>query len=518
MKNEYENSKNSIKSYTKTFDANKAKLEDLLKKLEDYKKNNKWMKDDPGMKQRYDEEISRMETEVNNQRNYCKGDLKSLLSAMEKSNKIILPYVQQTDERAQLRHKLDSERLKNIDIEINKLQDEKDKIPEDIKNYTSEGKQKAQEIEEKIKALNKEKEEKIKNLEFYYDRQEILADYKNNINMANAYRKLSEKLGIKLEAEKQYDSRLTEEQIDELKANGIEPGDDEYKRYLKSVGIQPVQQGQQQQGQQQQGQQQQGQQQQGQQQQGQQQQERNLSIQVGRNVSMKYKNKDGKTTYFGIGSRDLKDVIGKIDRDEKLEMIKEILTKEGETFDADLENKIKHEIDRFDDTIIYTLSEAHSVEDADDLKDISKKAMQAYSTMILENKKIDGMDINYDRKDLSKVHLRSLPVIRYFTGQMSRSQKDYINEMSEKSSNFTTSTGIYQKNPIKRFMEERKQKKMPAPRSGEYKLSEISRDFKLREDPDKGRTPEEIEAENAIKAARQGEYNKINEVKEPGDR
>ena len=44
MKNEYENSKNSIKSYTKTFDANKAKLEDLLKKLEDYKKNNKWMK------------------------------------------------------------------------------------------------------------------------------------------------------------------------------------------------------------------------------------------------------------------------------------------------------------------------------------------------------------------------------------------------------------------------------------------------------------------------------------------
>ena len=108
------------------------------------------------------------------------------------------------------------------------------------------------------------------------------------------------------------------------------------------------------------------------------------------------------------------------------------------------------------------------------------------------------MNIQYDRKDLSKGNLSSLPIVRRFTGQMTRKQKDYINQMSEISSDFTTSTGIYQKNFVKRLLEERKQKKFPVnPVKYNNGMLDKLKDYRMAPDPDKNKTQEQIDRENA---------------------
>ena len=113
----------------------------------------------------------------------------------------------------------------------------------------------------------------------------------------------------------------------------------------------------------------------------------------------------------------------------------------------------------------------------------------------------DGQNSNVD---ISKVNI---PIIsKVFKGQMSRKQKNYINYMSQKTSNYTNHVGIYTKNPIKRFLEDRKTKKLPSvtrtTEQNEEFIRRLSSTQPISLDPDRNKTPEQIAQENARQEAR----------------
>ena len=142
----------------------------------------------------------------------------------------------------------------------------------------------------------------------------------------------------------------------------------------------------------------------------------------------------------------------------------------------------------------------------EEYKSIGKALMMSYGSMVLNNKPVKGLEVEYDKKELSKCHFRSMPLVRLFTGEMSRKQKDYINEMAERSSDFTVSTGIYEKNPFKRYLKEREQKKLG---TGDVEVNhEILnklKGYRMAPDPDRDKTPNQIAQEEARNATRQND-------------
>lgn len=234
-----------------------------------------------------------------------------------------------------------------------------------------------------------------------------------------------------------------------------------------------------------------------------------VQVKVGRTVEVLHKGEN----VWNIGKRELQGNVKKLDDDEKIEMVESAFT----NMTDDLKRKIKNKIHKFDDSILYTFSDMMDEAKKEKDKQIGKISMEAYVSMVLNNKPVKGFEIEYDKKNLSKCHFRSMPLIRLFTGEMSRKQKDYINEMAERSSDFTVSTGIYEKNPFKRYLKERKQKKLG---TGDIEVSHEALNklegYRMAPDPDRDKTPEQIAQENARIAQRQEAYRANNTRQDDG--
>ena len=169
------------------------------------------------------------------------------------------------------------------------------------------------------------------------------------------------------------------------------------------------------------------------------------------------------------------------------------------------ENKIKANIAFMDDAILSSLYQMNLDEERDeDEYDVIKIAMEAYVRSTIDRKPIPGVNIVYDRSDLAKVNI---PIVsKMFKGRFSRKQKDYLNQMSEKTSNWTNHVGSYIKNPWKRYLADKKTLKMPQGATGHSDNQLLKRlresGYQMSEDPDKHKTPEQIAQENARAEAR----------------
>ena len=207
-----------------------------------------------------------------------------------------------------------------------------------------------------------------------------------------------------------------------------------------------------------------------------------------------------------ISSRDLRKDVGKLSREEKLDYIKEIM---GGKINAEpgFENKIKANIAFMDDAILSSLYQMNLDEERDeDEYDVIKIAMEAYVRSTIDRKPIPGVNIVYDRSDLAKVNI---PIVsKMFKGRFSRKQKDYLNQMSEKTANWTNYVGVYAKNPIKRFLEDRNTKKLSSTtktrtfEQNEQFIKNLQKIGRTMTETEQNKTQEQIDRENARAEAR----------------
>lgn len=198
MDNNYEKYREILQNSKKTYESNAKKITEMNEKMVSYKKENGWMKNDPGLKEKYAHEIEVMQAHIDRDKQIVKGDIETVIKYAKKTNESILPYIKGTDANAEVRINLILMRDKEIESELAELESEKSSIPKDIQEYTQEGRERVQKIDNKIEALKSEKN-KIKNaFEMYANRASLLEEYRKNTETINTYEKNAKKLGIDL--------------------------------------------------------------------------------------------------------------------------------------------------------------------------------------------------------------------------------------------------------------------------------------------------------------------------------
>ncbi len=199
MDKNYKRSKEILESRKKSYASKEEKIEDLNKKMTQYKKENKWMKQDDGLKEKYNHEVEVMEAYINREKQIIKGDIDSVIEYAQRINESILPYIKGTDANAAMRVKVNTMRCAEIETELKKLEEERESIPKDIQEYTQEGREKVQKINNKIEILENEKSKLTNDNEMYTKREELLIEYKQNAETIANYRENAKRLGIMLE-------------------------------------------------------------------------------------------------------------------------------------------------------------------------------------------------------------------------------------------------------------------------------------------------------------------------------
>lgn len=198
MDNNYEKYREILQNSKKTYESNVKKVTEMNEKMVSYKKENGWMKNDPGLKEKYAHEIEVIQAHIDRDKQIVKGDIETVIKYAKKTNESILPYIKGTDANAEVRLNLIFVRYKEIKSELAKLESEKGAIPKDIQEYTQEGRERTQKINNKIEALKSEKN-KIRNaFTMYKNRESLLEEYRKNTETINTYEKNAKKLGIDL--------------------------------------------------------------------------------------------------------------------------------------------------------------------------------------------------------------------------------------------------------------------------------------------------------------------------------
>ena len=243
--------------------------------------------------------------------------------------------------------------------------------------------------------------------------------------------------------------------------------------------------------------------------------ERKIKINIGRNLRLEYADSEHKELEFNqeVSNKVLRKYVNKMSNKRKLRFIVDLYNEKINSdrwdnlqIDDSMKKKIKDNLELFDDSIVSglycmrldnTQNELLEEKQKKERNTMFKAAIVGYVESTLKNKKVKAMDITYDKSDLAKINI---PIIsKFLRGEMSRKQKDYINEMAEKTSNYTNSIGTYTKNPIIRYLKDRKQKKLGAPTpevTHENELLKRLEGYRMAPDPDKNKTPEQIKQEN----------------------
>ena len=200
-KNEYEKAKSVFEGFKNA--VNVSRVQEIRDNMKSYKKENKWMKDDDGLKEKYNSELSSMKAHEKRNKEILKGDLDSAINSAKKLNETILPYITGNDAQADLRIKINEVECEKINDQIQKLNDEKNNIPEMIQEHTTEGKKKVEGINSKIEELTSRKNKLEYDNSMYSRRNELMEEYKNNQSIINSYKTIAKKYDINLEEQAQ---------------------------------------------------------------------------------------------------------------------------------------------------------------------------------------------------------------------------------------------------------------------------------------------------------------------------
>ena len=212
-----------------------------------------------------------------------------------------------------------------------------------------------------------------------------------------------------------------------------------------------------------------------------------------------------------VGEEYLSVAIRKLRGDEKGQMIlstlgDDVRTRMEQALGIKLDEEvIKQNLDKFDDTIVSALQLIKKTANKEKNEDLTaSQAMAAYVIDVLNQKKLQGLSIQYDLDDLSKGGIRSIagkiPGLKRFVKTISKEQKDYIYGMATKSTEFTEpAIGTYYKHSkiLRPFFRDRGLKALPAPKPKDSKLGDY-----VMEDPDKYKADYEIDLENRRRISR----------------
>ena len=518
----------------------KAKLEKVKEELlKEYKEKAKYMNENKDfsklekssvIRRKYDRNIEDFDNRIKFHKNTMRYTILDVISSTEKINAGIEKYIAATDSMATVRITLFNEQKDKINEEIANLIKQRDLYPEYNKLYTEEGKKEFAEINAKIKDKQNQIKEIDNEIFMYQDRDNLVKVYKDNLSLIANMKKLAKDNKIDL-ADKSYGTGPTTPITPVTPGTSTPgtntpstpgtstpgtntpstpgtstpgtstpstpgtstpgtstpstpgtstpgagtpstPGTSTPGTGTPSTPMKNI-----------------------------------IEITVGgkKGVIVSF---NGNRNQFEehISSRDLRKDVGKLSREEKLDYIKEIM---GGKINAEpgFENKIKANIAFMDDAILSSLYQMNLDEERDeDEYDVIKIAMEAYVRSTIDRKPIPGVNIVYDRSDLAKVNI---PIVsKMFKGRFSRKQKDYLNQMSEKTANWTNYVGVYAKNPIKRFLEDRNTKKLSSTtktrtfEQNEQFIKNLQKIGRTMTETEQNKTQEQIDRENARAEAR----------------
>ena len=204
-------------------------------------------------------------------------------------------------------------------------------------------------------------------------------------------------------------------------------------------------------------------------------------------IEIKFNNANNQYSIKRISSRKLRGNIDKLKDREKMKCIEDVV----DILADEYRNQIYSNMSFLDNSILKAINIAYKEADDED-KEKFEKAMKSYVDGTIQKKlEKDIVDVTYYRSDLAKVNIPLFSKI--LGGRFSRKEKEYINNMSKKTENWTNSVGIYTKNPIKRYLEDRKTKKLP---EGKNEMLDRLRGHRFFEGLEADKTEEEIEREN----------------------
>ena len=515
----------------------KSKLEKVSEELlKEYKGKAKYMNENKdfselektsAIRRKYDREIEDYDNRIKFHKNTMRYTILDVISYTEKINAGIEKYIAATDSMATVRITLFNEQKDKINEEIANLIKQRDLYPEYNKLYTEEGKKEFAEINGKIKDKQNQIKEIDNEIFMYQDRDNLVNVYKDNLSLIANMKKLAKDNKIDLD-DKSYGTGPTTPSTPVTPGTSTPgtstpstpgtstpgagtpstpgtstpgagtpstpgtstpgtstpstpgtstpgagtpstPGTSTPGTGTPSTPMKNI-----------------------------------IEITVGgkKGVCLSYNGKKNHLEEY-VSSKQLRKYVGKLDKDKKLACVKNVIGDRNMT--PDLESQIESVVDFLDDSIIGSLFEMNLDEERDEPEiEAIRTAMGAYVQSTISRKPFPGVNIVYDRSDLAKINI---PIVsKVFRGRFSRKQKDYINEMSEKTSNWTNHVGNYIKNPWMRYLADKKTLKMPqgTPGHSDNQLLKRLREsgYQMSEDPDKHKTPEQIAQENARAEAR----------------
>lgn len=479
----------------------KAKLEKVKKELlKEYKEKAKYMNENKdfsklekssAIRRKYDRNIEDFDNRIKFHKNTMRYTILDVISSTEKINAGIEKYIAATDSMATVRITLFNEQKDKINEEIANLIKQRDLYPEYNKLYTEEGKKEFAEINAKIKDKQNQIKEIDNEIFMYQDRDNLVKVYKDNLSLIANMKKLAKDNKIDLNDRSYGEGPVTPGASTPVTPGAstpatpsastpaapgastpATPGTSTPATPGASTPSTPM--------------------------------KNIIEITVGgkKGVCLSYNGKKNHLEEY-VSSKQLRKYVGKLNKDKKLACVKNVIGDRNMT--PDLERQIESVVDFLDDSIIGSLFEMNLDEERDEPEiEAIRTAMGAYVQSTISRKPFPGVNIVYDRSDLAKINI---PIVsKVFRGRFSRKQKDYINEMSEKTSNWTNHVGNYIKNPWMRYLADKKTLKMPqgTPGHSDNQLLKRLREsgYQMSEDPDKHKTPEQIAQENARAEAR----------------
>ena len=149
--------------------------------------------------------------------------------------------------------------------------------------------------------------------------------------------------------------------------------------------------------------------------------------------------------------------------------------------------------------------------------------MGNYLNSISTNKKTPGIGIKYDLNDLSKGNVRAVlskipilknipPIKATIQKVLPKDQRNYLSDIALKSTSFAEVSGTYYNHSkgLRKLFKDYGRKALPEPKSEKDSFMTRLQGYRMKEDPDKHKTQEEIKAMNRTEKNKIVERNRMN--------
>ena len=414
------------------------------------------------MRNKYDNDLKYYDSQIKFRSNELRFKLEDTIKSIEKFNKDIETYIAITDSMAKTRLILLNDEEEELKLQIDELEKKRNLYPEFNRLYTDEGKQEFEKLESDIEDKKKRITDIASEKKLYSEsgRENLLNNFKRNIQRIENWKKVAKANHIDLE-DRSYASETSPTTPPATPPTQTPPATPPTQTPPATPPTQtpPTQT------------------------------ESKIEILVKgkKGIEIKFNNANNQYSTIRISSRKLRGNIDKLKDRAKMKYIEGVVGNLADEY----RNEIYNNMSFLDNSILKAINIAYkSSDDAD--KEKIENAMRFYVDGTIQKKlEKDIVDVTYYRSDLAKLNIPLFSKV--LGGRFSRKEKEYINNMSEKTENWTNSVGNYTKNPIKRYLEDRKTKKLP---QGKNEMLDRLRGHRFFEGLEADKTEEEIEREN----------------------